>query len=698
MDGETREGADATKASADRAGEAQVQCGIAPAEAGVGSSVPEIQSLKHTEPPKNENISEEVEAGSASSSNTVTGGGDDGTVLAGDGEVPKKKGRGKDLRQRRLRGTGGLQLEKTGMWTVRCIINGKRVSKSTGTKDHDEAVRFLKKFLAPYVPGDAERTYHNIQAAVATAKQLEEMEEDRRPQMTLDKVWEAYDRSLMRRDLTKTTLDSKHQVWNHFKDFLNDTYPEVMELRRVERKHAESYLNLLRNGHSALTYNGRLCVLREIHRVVMEEARAKTNPWDGFKTRPDDSHTRRELTIEELSRVINLASREGFEWRLLFAIGMYTGLRLSDCCTLTWSEVDVVKSIIQRIPEKTKKYRKGKPVTIPIHRTLADLLVQTPIEERTGYVIPQLGALLSTSLSIEDRKRGMSKIQHRLGKIFHNAGIVTSVKIEGRKFKAPDAGFHSLRHTFVSLSANAGVPLHIVQEIVGHESNAMTRHYFHENIVALQQAVEAIPSISETGDVREGEVAQPDASRMFNRAPAQVEQLPQPPPLTLPAPTVVPRPGRTIGTGGTGETIDIAPDAPQAPVAAPADGAVRESTGADAPLLGRSSLKNAGRREVKMAAVDAANAAAARLGGWGTDGAGPSKLPNVNRRQRQEWVSRCVRKWCISSKVAIHEGTIKLIGNGGYKFLQDVWDKGVEMTLEDALDAMEVFLRAKGVR
>ena len=48
--------------------------------------------------------------------------------------------------------------------------------------------------------------------------------------------------------------------------------------------------------------------------------------------------------------------------------------------------------------------------------------------------------------------------------------------------------------------------------------------------------------------------------------------------------------------------------------------------------------------------------------------------------------------------MAIHEGTIKLIGNGGYKFLQDVWDKGVEMTLEDALDAMEVFLRAKGVR
>ena len=67
------------------------------------------------------------------------------------------------------------------------------------------------------------------------------------------------------------------------------------------------------------------------------------------------------------------------------------------------------------------------------------------------------------------------------------------------------------------MSANAGVPLHIVQSIVGRESNAMTRHYYHENVAALQQAVESIPSISETGEVSAGEVAQPDASRLYNR-------------------------------------------------------------------------------------------------------------------------------------------------------------------------------------
>ena len=76
------------------------------------------------------------------------------------------------------------------------------------------------------------------------------------------------------------------------------------------------------------------------------------------------------------------------------------------------------------------------------------------------------------------------------GSVYHDF-----VKIEGRRHKTPEATFHSLRHTFVSFAANAGVPLHIVQSIVGHESTAMTRHYYHENIAALKSAVAAIPTL-----------------------------------------------------------------------------------------------------------------------------------------------------------------------------------------------------------
>ena len=74
-----------------------------------------------------------------------------------------------------------------------------------------------------------------------------------------------------------------------------------------------------------------------------------------------------------------------------------------------------------------------------------------------------------------------------------------SVRLEGRSRKSVVASFHSLRHTFVSLSANAGVPLPVVQSIVGHCSTAMTRHYYHENLDALRSAVASIPEIGERG-------------------------------------------------------------------------------------------------------------------------------------------------------------------------------------------------------
>ena len=91
------------------------------------------------------------------------------------------------------------------------------------------------------------------------------------------------------------------------------------------------------------------------------------------------------------------------------------------------------------------------------------------------------------------------RLDAELSRIFKAANITMSVRMEGRTRKSVVASFHSLRHTFVSLSANAGVPLPVVQSIVGHCSTAMTRHYYHENEENLRKAVAAIPVIGERG-------------------------------------------------------------------------------------------------------------------------------------------------------------------------------------------------------
>ena len=357
----------------------------------------------------------------------------------------------------REKGMGNLQLEKSGRWTVRIGIKGKRIARSARTKDKDKAERFLQRMLAPMGLGD-----HRLPLA---------------------EVWIEYVKSPNRNELAQSTIKTKQLIWMHFAKWMEHNHLEVSDLAGVTPDAVAEYLACLRADLCASTYNNRVCILREIFRLLADKAGLEEDPWEGVKLRPEDSHSRRELSMDELRRLLGAAKKE---WRLLILVGLYTGLRLGDCCRLDWGSVNLFAGVIQLIPSKTKRHARGKPVTIPIHPALREALEMTPTDARSGYIMPQIAELY---LSMRWR------VSQELARIFKAANITMSIRVEGRKNRAPEATFHSLRHTFVSFAANAGVPLHIVQSIVGHESTTMTRHYYHENIDALKSAVNAIPAL-----------------------------------------------------------------------------------------------------------------------------------------------------------------------------------------------------------
>ena len=388
----------------------------------------------------------------------------------------------------REKGMGNLQREKSGRWTMRVSIKGKRYCRSTRTRDRDQAERFLQRFLAPFGLGER--------------------------RLPLADVWLEYVKSPNRNELAKSTLENKRVVWMHFAKWMEHSYLPVKDLNGITSDMIAEYLACLRVDLCASSYNGRVCILREIFYTLAEKADLQEDPWFGVRLRPDDSHSRRELTEVELSRLLMAAKKAGGEWHKLFLIGIYTGLRLGDCCNLNWASINLTQGIIQLIPNKTKRHAHGRPVTIPIHPALRAALVESAESEvrsaesagetpppqspestqHSAHSTPNFfGAVLPTLADYYLKSKW--KIGHELSRIFKEAGIVTSVQLEGRKQRTPEATFHSLRHTFVSFAANAGVPLHIVQSIVGHESTAMTRHYYHENLTALKSAVAAIPTL-----------------------------------------------------------------------------------------------------------------------------------------------------------------------------------------------------------
>ena len=372
----------------------------------------------------------------------------------------------------REKGMGNLQREKSGRWTMRVGIDGKRYCRSTRTKDRDQAERVLQRFLAPFGLGERK--------------------------LPLAEVWLEYLKSPNRNELAKATLNGKRIVWMHFAKWMEHSYLPVKDLGGITADMVSEYLACLKSEICASTYNGRVCILREIFHVLSKKAGIEVDPWEDVRLRPDDCHSRRELSMDELRRLITAAKsvvdKNGkviSKWHKLFLIGIYTGLRLGDCCKLDWSSINIAEGIIQLIPSKTRRHAHGKPITIPIHRSLGAALIDTgspsnSTRDYSGPVLPYISEMYT---------RSRWQVNHELARIFKKAHITTSVRLEGRKNRTPEATFHSLRHTFVSFSANAGVPLHIVQSIVGHESTAMTRHYYHENLSALQQAVNAIPTI-----------------------------------------------------------------------------------------------------------------------------------------------------------------------------------------------------------
>jgi len=390
----------------------------------------------------------------------------------------------------RSKGSGCL-VKRGDIYMARWVRDGKVYTRTTEKSDKKEAAEKMRDFLEPFQhKNDAEKL-----ASIATKIEgAETQAESLLPSLSILNTFKAYIDSSNRPDSGARTMKDYESEFNRFADWMKEHHPEIKELRLVTHEIASSFAGHLGKTLSSCSFNKYLVLLRRIWKVLSKnsEARLKLNPWDDIRPKLLATHSRRELTVEELSKVI--ASVSG-EMRLLFAIGIYSGLRLGDAATLKWGNVDLVRRTIIVTPSKTARRANAKQVKIPIHETLYRLLCDVPQSRRIRFVLPEL-----SSLYLRENTKG-ADLSKRIHSVFSDCGIKTACTVEGYSRCGVDVGFHSLRHTFVSLSANAGVPMAMVQALVGHSNPAMTRHYLHEDFKSVQAAVYALPDVTGTESV-----------------------------------------------------------------------------------------------------------------------------------------------------------------------------------------------------
>jgi integrase len=184
-------------------------------------------------------------------------------------------------------------------------------------------------------------------------------------------------------------------------------------------------------------------------------------------------------------------------------LGLYTGVRLGDCCRLCWEEVDLARKAIVRRPSKTSR-RSDRPVVVPIHPDLLRRLLAARPEPARGFVCPR---------KAEQYRRNKAEVSKRFSTLFRQCGI--RLHREGVPGRAQvEAGFHSLRFSFVSICRRANAPLAVVERLVGHSSPAMTRHYTDVGDQATALAIASLPSMLGDGSTLPAAPAGVDVSSL----------------------------------------------------------------------------------------------------------------------------------------------------------------------------------------
>ena len=405
--------------------------------------------------------------------------------------------------RRRANNTGTLE-RRGEKWLARWYIynaQGKRMRKSriinaNGIEEARDRLRELTEGNALITrEKEIRRNLDQLDGVAAERRNWE----NSLPALSIADAFAAYIKSALRPDAGERTLADYEGYCRNLEEWLTANRPDVRELREITQGDTEAYAANLRESRSAGTFNKRIVFFRRLWRTLIDAdggkdataknpidrpARLSCNPWQKIQKREDAPHSRRELTANEVNRVISAAKGE---MRLLITIGTYTGLRLGDCAMLEWSAVDLLRGRISVIPRKTARHAHGKPVIIPIHSNLFSMLDEIPAQNRTGYILPE---------TAKAYRREPSLVTNRIQKHFDSCGIRTKREQGNGRKALTEVGFHSLRHTFVSMSANAGAPLAVVQTIVGHSTPAMTRHYFHEHEDALRATVAALPDLT----------------------------------------------------------------------------------------------------------------------------------------------------------------------------------------------------------
>ena len=268
------------------------------------------------------------------------------------------------------------------------------------------------------------------------------------------------------------------------RNFLDHLGPLATQpLANISNRVIEQFRNRIAKSQSPSSANLNLKVIRSAFKKAVAQGLLPENPASNVETiKRTSTQTRRPFQLLELKKLLEVANSD---WQTMILVGLYTGLRLSDCASLRWNQVDLKSGEITVQTKKTSRTQ-----VLPMAKPLLQHVANLPSTDDPYFPLaPSCHDLPSNALS------------NQFYELMTIAGLVTKRTHQKTKNglsssrQASGLSFHCLRHTATSLLKNAGVSDVVARDIIGHESAAISRVYTHIDSKTKRQAVNKMPTL-----------------------------------------------------------------------------------------------------------------------------------------------------------------------------------------------------------
>lgn len=369
--------------------------------------------------------------------------------------------------------------------------------------DKREAEKAAQKILEPLQLKDKELQAQILQCQVNNARSAVE-EARKKDKSTLCTVKNGWDKFMECPDrprcclgykpgdipLDHTNAKNYYSYYKRFQEWCSIALKNKTALGDITPANAQSFIQFLTDTEKMTsgTVGKYITFFKNFYSVLIANEYVDCkNPFERIRKEVNSSVRRAPFTNAEVRKILETA--EG-EYKTLFQLSLFTGMRLGDCCLLTWDMIDQERNTINYIPHKTAHTRKDPSqayISVDIPAVLQEAFAQMiPSHVPAHYVFPELA---------RHYQANDEHINRQLNRIFEQCGIQHHRKNTGQgsgKRAVVEKSFHSCRHWYASFCAEQGIPPQTVQKNLGHSSSAMTNYYTHTTDAMRQQVREVM--------------------------------------------------------------------------------------------------------------------------------------------------------------------------------------------------------------